>query len=71
MAAELIPVEPATRPGAAPGMYASAYQQLAQLMAGLVGARLQLLRNNTAAAIELLGEAVRREEALGYMEPPR
>lgn len=36
-----------------------------------VSFRLALLHNNTAAAVDALGEAVALEDSLGYMEPPR
>lgn len=33
--------------------------------------RLSLLHNNTAAAVDVLLDAVALEDKLGYMEPPR
>jgi hypothetical protein len=33
--------------------------------------RLSLLHNNTAAAVDVLTDAVALEDRLGYMEPPR
>jgi hypothetical protein len=52
-------------------MYASAYRSLAAVAAGLVQARLRLLHNNTAGALDALREAAAVEDSLGYMEPPR
>lgn len=52
-------------------MYASAYRVLGSIAMRLASARLQLLRNNTAAAIDALREAAVAEDSLGYMEPPR
>lgn len=71
MAVRAVPTEPLTRPGAPPGMYASAYRSLAAVAGGLVSARLRLLHNNTAGALDALREAVGVEDGLGYMEPPR
>jgi hypothetical protein len=71
MALRAVPEEPLTRPGAPPGMYASAYRSLAAVAAGLVQARLRLLHNNTAGALDALREAAAVEDSLGYMEPPR
>eukprot|EP00879_Flechtneria_rotunda_P024619 GHRR01026117.1.p1 GENE.GHRR01026117.1~~GHRR01026117.1.p1 ORF type:complete len:671 (+),score=198.53 GHRR01026117.1:633-2645(+) len=70
-AIQAVPTELSTRPGAEPGIYASAYKALADLMGNFAGARLHLLRNNTAAAVQALREAVQVEDTLGYMEPPR
>ncbi|GBF99344.1 hypothetical protein Rsub_11756 [Raphidocelis subcapitata] len=66
-----VPAEPPTRPGAGPGMYASAYRTLAGIHAALAEARMALLLNETEQALALLDEAVAEEEGLGYMEPPR
>jgi hypothetical protein len=52
-------------------MYASAYRSLAAVAGGLVQARLRLLHNNTAGALDALREAAAVENGLGYMEPPR
>ncbi|KAF6261103.1 hypothetical protein COO60DRAFT_1699955 [Scenedesmus sp. NREL 46B-D3] len=66
-----VPAEPLTRPGAPPGIYASGYGSLAAVAAGLVQARLRVLHNNTAGALDALREAAAAEDGLGYMEPPR
>jgi hypothetical protein len=71
VALRAVPEEPLTRPGAPPGMYASAYRSLAAVAGGLAQARLRLLHNNTAGALDVLREAATVEDSLGYMEPPR
>lgn len=71
VAAQSVPAEPVTKPGAGVGMYASGYSSLARIMISLAEARLHLLHNHTTAAVDSLREAVRLEDALGYMEPPR
>lgn len=66
-----VPSEPLTRPGAAPGIYASAYTKLAAIMGALARARLALLRNDTGAAAGFLQDGIRVEDSIGYIEPPR
>lgn len=66
-----VPEEQKTRPGHGIGMYASAYRTLAKIHGALAEARVTLLLNHTAQAIDLLEEAAAHEEELGYMEPPR
>jgi hypothetical protein len=66
-----IPLEADTRPGAAPGLFASAYRQLAQIMALQAQAKRELMRGNATGAVALMQQAVRVEDAFGYIEPPR
>jgi hypothetical protein len=66
-----IPYEPDTRPGAAPGLYASAYRQLSGIMGLQAQAKRALMRGNATGAVALLRQAVAVEDGFGYIEPPR